>query len=199
MWFALAPASYTLCSPQKKIQTQKKLLTRFASVHTCALGAPHAQFVPILFTPQEDPMTRVISIYDVQRRMANDTDYTEEHQVVLGEVLLEMANGRRRDAYSNYVPHLQLDRNPPNRRLISEVLGFLWEYCQQEFLPEFNYMIVEKRSGYPGKYMKETWKELYGKYSMRQFEMYCDMRASESVRMLNQGFIKFDTENMITR
>ncbi len=149
-------------------------------------------------------MPRILNIRKIQNRMtksADDLDFevTEAHLIVLGEILTEMANGRRRDAYSNYVPHLNLDRNPPNRKLISEVLGFLWAFCQEEMLPELNYLIVEKRSGYPGKYMQATWKELYGRFTMNHFERYCDVRANEAAKMIDQGLISFNTENVIRR
>jgi len=146
-------------------------------------------------------MTRVINVRRLQDRMVEIADFevTPKHIFVLGEILAEMAKGRRQDAYSNYLPHLHLDRNPPNRRITSEVLGFLWGYCQQNLFPEFNYLLVEKRSGYPGKYMKETWKKHYGKFSMFEFERYCSSRAQEATRMLNMGFVGFNTEGMITR
>jgi hypothetical protein len=145
-------------------------------------------------------MARPIYILGMQNVMI-ERGLSLEHAIVLGEVLLEMANGRRRDAYSAYVPHLHLDKSPPNRTLISEVLGFLWRYCQEETLPELNYLIVEKRSGYPGKFMKGSWKEVYGNgaVSTRAFERFCDLRAEESIKMLNSGFLIIHPTGMILR
>jgi hypothetical protein len=163
--------------------------------------APQVQSI---FQDSTGDLMRTINVRSLQDRMLKtadelDVDFTLKHQLVLGEILTEMANGRRRDAYSHYLPHLHLDSNPPNRKIVSEALGFIWGYCQKHLYPELNYLVVEKRSGYPGKFMKETWKELYGRFTMDQFELYCDMRANESIRMLNRGLIRFNTENVITR
>jgi hypothetical protein len=122
---------------------------------------------------------------------------TEEHIIVLGEILEQMARGRREDFYSEYVPHMNLDRQPPNRKLVSEVLGYIWRRCVDNMFPELNYMLISKRTGLPGKYMQERWIHLYG--TKTGYEPYCRMRSREAARMLDHKLIVINLEGMLRR
>jgi hypothetical protein len=129
---------------------------------------------------------------------------TEAHIVVLGEILEQMANGRRKDFYSAYWPHLHLESNPPNRALVSQVLGYIWRRCQAEMLPELNFLVVEKpRKGQnisecvPGKFVQGAWRERY--HTMRGFKGYAKRRSEEAAFLLDSWILRISVEGIIRR
>lgn len=129
---------------------------------------------------------------------------TDAHILVLGEILEQIEKGRRKDFYSAYLPHLKLESNPPNRLLMSQVLGYIWRRCQDEMLPELNYFLVEKpRKGQkiddciPGKFIQGAWMKRYR--TMRGFKGYSQTRADEAAFLLDVCILRIDVDGMTRR
>lgn len=132
-------------------------------------------------------MTAIISISHLVNLYQKQNNPSQVHLDGLKKILEEWRDGRRIDNYKEYVPFMNLDHNPPNRRKVGEILYFVWKYCQQNMLPELNFMIINKRTRLPGNALLEDWMKKYG--TEWGYEGYCTLRAREAKCFLDNKFI----------
>lgn len=139
-----------------------------------------------------------LSISDWISRLSNEgweeefgNKITQDHVEALRSIFRFIRDNhlsRARFFYSDCVPQLNLDSNPWGRKVVGQVLYFVWCECQEKMLPEFNFLVVGKADSFPGKGVRSTWMETYG--SGVGYEEYCNIRADECLRFLSLGWVE---------
>lgn len=141
-------------------------------------------------------MAFLINVREWQEDILKTYPENPECAQILGEIFSKMAQGWRVNFYKKYLPDWV--RNSEDRDLVSQTLGYIWRRSQrEEFLPELNYLLVRKDTGLPGYYMRSSWLEKYG--SLEGYDLYCKARAEEATRMLDQGLVTFNRNNILVR
>lgn len=76
-----------------------------------------------------------------------------------------------------------------SRNLLSWSLLGVWEYCDKNGYPYFNFMAIAKDTGYPSDGVMGWYEQKFG--TLKGYYQYCDAAADKAIDALKTGAIEF--------
>lgn len=109
------------------------------------------------------------------------------------ETILQVMRARQKakeplkDTYSHYVPYLDYAGNPSSRTLVGDALAVIWQYCHDNELPLFNFLVVRAGEEIPGEAIQRYYVQKFG--TLAGLDTYCSLQADLAELMLGNGCI----------